>query len=139
MAATETLPDARLAIVDNDSQDGSFEKLRDAVADPSLEVPGPRCCSRGHNGGFGAGNNFGIRHNLASNDPADYFYILNPDAFPSRTRWSSWSTSSTTTLRGHRRQLHRGPDGVPHHTAFRFPSLISELEAGLGFGPASSC
>ena len=30
-----------------------------------------------------------------------------------------------------------GPDGVFHHTAFRFPSLISELEAGLGFGPAS--
>ena len=85
MAATETLPDARLVIVDNDSQDGSFEKLRDAVAARPWKSRA-EVLQSGHNGGFGAGNNFGIRHNLSSNDPADYFYILNPDAFPAQRR-----------------------------------------------------
>jgi GT2 family glycosyltransferase len=65
MAATETLPDARLAIVDNDSQDGSFEKLRDAVAARPWKSRA-EVLQSGHNGGFGAGNNFGGEHKAST-------------------------------------------------------------------------
>jgi N-acetylglucosaminyl-diphospho-decaprenol L-rhamnosyltransferase len=137
IAATDALPDARLTIVDNDSQDGSFEQLRDAVAARPWKSRA-EVLQSGHNGGFGAGNNFGIRHNLSGNDPADYFYILNPDAFPQPDAVVKLvdflDNHSYVGIAG---SYIEGPDGVPHHTAFRFPSLISELEAGLGFGPAS--
>src|SRR5262245_53234050 len=75
------IPDSRFAIVDNDSQDGSFEKLTAAVARSSFA---DRCkvLASGHNGGFGSGINFAIRQNLASGDPAEYFLLLNSDAVP---------------------------------------------------------
>ncbi|MDP3377629.1 MAG: hypothetical protein Q8S53_04635, partial [Brevundimonas sp.] len=52
-----------LVVVDNASGDGSFEALSAAVVANGWDR-GPqrvRVLQSGHNGGFGAGNNFGIR------------------------------------------------------------------------------
>ena len=58
-----------ITIVDNDSGDGSFEKMSAEVTRRGWDTPAPggipvQVLQSGHNGGFGAGNNFGIRAGL---------------------------------------------------------------------------
>lgn len=135
--ALEHIPDSRFAIVDNDSQDGSFEKLSSAVERSSYR---DRCTvlASGHNGGFGAGNNFAIRQNLHGPDPAEYFLLLNSDALPSelaiKRLYDFMLAHPDAGICG--AYIH-GPDGEPHHTAFRFPSVYSELEEQAQTGPIS--
>ncbi|MDP5350001.1 MAG: glycosyltransferase, partial [Paracoccaceae bacterium] len=84
-ALREAMPGARtdMVIVDNDSGDGSFEMLRDqARARGWTEGGAVRVIQSGHNGGFGAGNNVGIRTGMADGEAPDYVYLLNSDAFP---------------------------------------------------------
>jgi len=117
-----------LVIVDNDSRDGSFERMTRVVADRGW--PRVRVIAAGRNGGFGAGNNVGIR--------ADYVYILNSDAFPDpgaiRALLDHLQTHPETGLAGS--YIH-GPDGAPHLTTFRFPSIASEFEGAARLGPVS--
>ena len=128
-----------ITIVDNDSQDGSFETLRDAVSkrgwdrDDRVTV-----IQSGHNGGFGAGNNVGIRAGLPGGVKPDYVYILNSDAFPDKgsikVLLDHLDTHPDAGLVGS--YIH-GPDGDWHCTIFRFPSIWSEIESGIQFGPVS--
>lgn len=135
--ALRRVPDSRFMIVDNDSQDGSFERLRDAVL---REGWGDRCevVASGHNGGFGAGNNIAIRKNLQSDDPAEYFLLLNSDAIPAEnaieTLVAFMDAHPDAGMAGS--YIH-GPDGEPHCTAFRFPTVVSELEGESQTGPVS--
>ncbi|HTU57707.1 MAG TPA: glycosyltransferase family 2 protein [Polyangiales bacterium] len=135
--ALEHVPDSRFAIVDNDSQDGSYEKLKSAVAKSPFR---DRCTvlASGHNGGFGSGNNFAIRQNLHSDNPAEYYLLLNSDAVPSEMaikRMYDFMTSHPDA--GICGAYVHGPDGEPHHTAFRFPTAFSELEEQAQTGPIS--
>ncbi len=129
-----------LVIVDNDSGDGSFERLSAEVAARGWDI-GPqtvRVLQSGRNGGFGAGNNFGIRAGMPDGSKPDFVYILNSDAFP--------EAQAIAALLVHL-QLHpatgfagsyiHGPDGLPHRSAFRFPSIAAEFEAQIKFGPVS--
>lgn len=131
--------DWRVVVVDNDSQDGSLEKMREHVAAKQrAAVPGwerVEVVASGRNGGFGAGNNYGIRYVLSGGAPPEYVYILNSDAFPEQ--------DSIRLLVEHLEQhpevgvvgsyIH-GTDGRPHTTAFRFPTLGSEIEGSLRLG-----
>ena len=76
LAALDDLPDARVLIVDNDSRDGSYEVLCQAVRQRGL-APRVEVVASPKNGGFGYGCNIGIRRNAAAPQPADYVYILN--------------------------------------------------------------
>ena len=67
-----------IVIVDNDSQDGSCERLSAAMKEQARV----RVIQSGRNGGFGAGNNVGIRAGLADGARPDFVYLLNSDAFP---------------------------------------------------------
>ena len=69
-----------LLIVDNDSQDGSFETMQAYVK--AQGWADTRVVQSGHNGGYGAGNNVGIKTGLSDGTEPDYVYILNSDAFP---------------------------------------------------------
>lgn len=129
-----------LVIVDNDSQDGSFEALSDSVRDRGWDK-GPqqvRVLQSGRNGGFGAGNNHGIRAGLPDGSRPDYVYILNSDAFPAqgaiRALLDHLVTHPATGFAG---SFIHGTDGTPHRTAFRFPSIASEFEGQVRFGPVS--
>lgn len=123
-----------ITIVDNDSQDGSFEALSAAFAGH----PRVRVIQSGGNGGYGAGNNVGIRAGLPDGTAPDYVYILNSDAFP--------APDAIAVLRdyldahpeaGFAGSHIHGPEGKPHTTAFRFPSALGELEAAARTGPVT--
>ena len=129
-----------LVIVDNDSGDGSFEVMTAAVRERGWDT-GPqavRVIQSGRNGGFGAGNNLGIRAGLPGGGRPDFVYILNPDAFPApdaiRALLDHLERNPATGFAGS--HIH-GPDGHPHRTAFRFPSIAGEFEAQVRFGPVS--
>lgn len=129
-----------LIIVDNDSGDGSFETMSRVVAERGWDR-GPqqvRVVQSGRNGGFGAGNNFGIRTGLPGGDRPDYVYLLNSDAFPEPDAIRALLTHLETHPRtGFAGSFLHGTDGEPHRTAFRFPSIPGEFEAHLRFGPVS--
>lgn len=139
LAALEGIKGA-LVIVDNDSGDGSFERLA-AEAEGRGWTTGPqqvRVLQSGRNGGFGAGNNFGIRAGMPDGSPPDYVYLLNSDAFPAkdaiRALLDHLEAHPATGFAGS--YIH-GPEGEPHRTAFRFPSIPGEFEAQVRFGPVS--
>lgn len=123
--------DGAIIIIDNDSQDGSFDFLRDHTRD----MPRVRVLQSGHNGGFGFGNNVAIRAAMADGPQPDFIYLLNPDAFP--------DPDAIMLLRDHMLahpqtgfagSAVRGDDGAPHEVAFRFPTIWSEFEAGANTG-----
>jgi N-acetylglucosaminyl-diphospho-decaprenol L-rhamnosyltransferase len=131
-AALTTL-DHRIDVVDNDSQDGSFERLTAAVAEAGW--PDVRVVQSGHNGGFGAGNNVALRAALLEPEPPEFLYILNSDAFPAPDAIEAL----VRFLEQHPRagiagSFIHGPDGDPHLTAFRFPSVASEALSGFRLG-----
>lgn len=133
MASMEGVEGAVL-IVDNDSGDGSEEKIRAGVAARGWQRV--HVLQAGHNGGFGAGNNAGMRAGLPGGLRPDYVYLLNSDAFP--------EPQTIPLLRDHLDQnpglgmvggYVAGPDGVAHQTLFRFPSIASEFEGSAKTGP----
>jgi hypothetical protein len=128
--------DGGVTIVDNDSGDGSFDALTAGVA--ARGWTRVQVLQSGHNGGFGAGCNFGIRAGLPGGGRPDYVYLLNSDAFPApdaiRALLAHLETHPATGLAGS--HIH-GTDGASHHTAFRFPSVAGEFEQAARFGPIS--
>jgi N-acetylglucosaminyl-diphospho-decaprenol L-rhamnosyltransferase len=72
------LPEARVVVVDNDSQDGSVDDLLETIQENGWQewatvLPLDR------NGGFAFGNNRGIQHAVAASSGLDYVMLLNPD------------------------------------------------------------
>ncbi len=138
MKELESIGDARVTIVDNDSQDGSLERIKEGVRSEGwqdrVQVVGSE-----YNGGFAYGNNFAIRPALASQDRPDYVYLLNSDAFPD----GGCVSELVDYLDSHPEDgiagsyVH-GPDAVPHETGFRFPTYLSDFEAAIGIGFISS-
>jgi len=129
-----------IVIVDNDSQDGSFEMLTTQVQARGWDV-GPahvRVVQSGRNGGFGAGNNVGIRAGLPGGERPDYVHLLNSDAFAAPDAIAAMLAH----LEAHPRtgfagsHIH-GPEGEAHRSAFRFPSIAGEFEQAARFGPIS--
>lgn len=126
-----------LFIVDNDSGDGSADKIEAAIEkeawnESATLVRAPK------NGGFGYGNNQVLRKGLLHSSPPEYYYLINSDAFP--------EPDAISVLVEKARQHPQvgiigsgvfGVDGAAHETAFRFPSVWSEFEHTVGLGPVS--
>jgi N-acetylglucosaminyl-diphospho-decaprenol L-rhamnosyltransferase len=127
--------DGAITIVDNDSGDGSEALLRQGVAERGWPESRVRVLQSGRNGGYGAGNNFGIRAGLPGGDKPDFVYILNSDAFPDpgavRALLDYLARTPRCGLAGS--HIH-GPDGDTHQATFRFPSVASEFEGGAQLG-----
>ena len=123
-----------IVIVDNDSGDGSYERMAEATSGRERI----RVVQSGWNGGFGAGNNVGIKLGLDGGKRPDFVYILNSDAFPApdaiRLLLDYLQAHPKVGIAGS--YIH-GPDGEPHTTCFRFPSVASEFEGAARTGPIS--
>jgi len=128
-----------MVIVDNDSGDGSFEMLRDAAQARGWTDGGTvRVVQSGRNGGFGAGNNVGIRAGLSDGSQPDLVYLLNSDAFPEPDALLALIQAlEADPAAGIAGSFIYGEDGAPHETAFRFPSVLSEFEDSASTGPIS--
>jgi GT2 family glycosyltransferase len=132
----------KIAVVDNDSPDGSFDKLYQAVvAQQQANQPGwerVEVIAASSNGGYGAGNNIAIRRALTSDDPPEYIYVLNSDAFPAQH-----AITHLMAYLDHHPQVGivgsylYGADGQPQTSAFRFPSIGSEFEDTIRLGVIS--
>lgn len=131
--------DGGITIVDNGSGDGSFERMAAEAVARGWPVPDRvAVVQSGWNGGFGAGNNHGIRQGLPDGRRPDLVYLLNSDATP--------QPGAIRVLRdylidhpeaGIACSRLRGPEGDPHLTAFRFPSAAGEFEAAIRTGPVT--
>jgi len=125
-----------LVIVDNASGDGSFEMIREGVAMRGWGEDGlVRVVPSPLNGGFGAGNNIGLRMAMSDGRLPDYYYILNSDAFPD----AGCASALIQHLEAHPTAgiacSHiRGEDNVVHTTAFRFPTIAGEFVGAARLG-----
>jgi N-acetylglucosaminyl-diphospho-decaprenol L-rhamnosyltransferase len=127
-----------VTIVDNDSGDGSEAALREGVVARGWPEARVRVLQSGRNGGYGAGNNVGIRAGLSGGGRPDLVYILNSDAFPDpgaiRALVRYLDRTPAAAFAGS--YIH-GPDGEPHVTTFRFPGVASEFEGAARLGLVS--
>lgn len=137
-AALHDMPQgAELVIVDNASGDGSAEVIRAAILDRGWDED-VRFVASPVNGGFGAGNNIGLKMAMSDGSAPDYFYLLNSDAFPDPGCLPGLIQFLEMTPKGGMAASHvRGEDDLPHRTAFRFPTILGELEAAARTGPIS--
>ncbi len=123
-----------VVIVDNASGDGSFDTLTQTVAawdagDMLRVVQSPQ------NGGFGAGNNFGMRLGMSDGTAPDFYYLLNSDAWPDPGAVQALLDVMHNHARAGFAGSHiRGTDDAPHCTVFRFPSITGELEGAARTG-----
>ena len=133
----QSLPGTRVVVTDNDSGDRSVEQIRTAI-----ETEGwgdwaslmPLEC----NGGFAFGNNAAIRPALQSTNPPPYFLLLNPDTIvrPNALKElvNFMDKHPHVGISGSRLE---DPDGTPQRSAFRFHTMLSELDFGLRLGIVS--
>jgi N-acetylglucosaminyl-diphospho-decaprenol L-rhamnosyltransferase len=130
-------PSMRVVVVENDSQDGSAEVIQDAIAERKYSawasmIRAPR------NGGYAYGNNLALRAALAGanvGEPPRHFLLLNPDSQVRRG-----AVRELVDFLDHHPSVGlagsclENPDGTLWSTAFRFPSILSELEGGARLG-----
>ena len=90
------------------------------------------------NGGFAYGNNAAIRPALQEADPPCFVLLLNPDTIVRPGALKSlvvfMESRPDIGIVGSRLEE---PDGTPQQSAFRFPSVLGELEGGVRLGPVS--
>lgn len=128
MREMSELEDARVIVVDNDSGDGSFDKLDQTFAEPVWKNRVSVVDSK-HNGGYGYGINIGVRRALALPRPPRYVYIINPDAVVDpgalRHQLAFMDSHPDAGLVG----CHIYSPSGEQVRGFRFPSFWGELEA----------
>jgi len=124
----------RVVVVDNASED--LPIIAEAVAANDWSswvtlIASPR------NGGYGYGNNLGIAQ-AWRDGPPDYVHLLNPD-----TQLRPGAIATLVRFLESRPDVgiaggsFETRDGHDWPIAFRFPSLWSEIDAGLAFGPVT--
>jgi GT2 family glycosyltransferase len=127
------LPGTRVRVVDNDSQDGSAERISRFIEEQGFEawasvMAAPR------NGGFSYGNNLAIQPLLEEGFEA--FLLLNPDTYvrPGALQplLDALQKDPSVGVVGSRLE---NPDGTPQRSMFRFPSAIGEMEWTASIGP----
>lgn len=124
-------PKIRVVVVDNASGDGptvarAIEENRWASWATLVVAE--------KNGGFAYGNNVGIQRAFADGRP-DYVHLLNPDTLVRKGAIAALvSFLEAQPEAGIAGGSFENLDGSDWHIAFRFPTLLSELDQGLQIG-----
>ena len=124
-------PGCRVVVVENASGDDSASRLATAIKKNGwatwvdlIQAPS--------NGGFASGNNVALRPALASAEPPDYAWLLNPDTIVHPGALSElvafMERRPDVGLAGSRLEH---VDGSPQQSTFRFPTILGEVESGL--------
>ena len=126
----------RVVVADNASDDDSASILREAIR--KEEWSWAEVLPLERNGGFACGNNAAIRLLLASEHAPDYIWLLNPDTIvrpgAAAVLIDFLDGNRAVGIAGSRLE---DPDGTPQTAAFRFPSLMGELEDSIRIGLVS--
>jgi GT2 family glycosyltransferase len=132
----EREPGLRVIVVDNAGGDDSVVVIGDAIRQNGWSWAEVRALDR--NGGFSFGNNAAIRQLLAESSPPDYIWLLNPDTLVRPAAATALidflECHPDVGIAGGRLEF---PNGEPQTAAFRFPSLMAELEDTIRIGPVS--
>ncbi len=131
------LPGTYVVVADNASGDGSVEQIAGTIVtegwgDWASLLPLER------NGGFAFGNNAVIRTALQSTNSPPYFLLLNPDTVVRpgalQVLVDFMDKHPQVGIAGSRLE---NVDGTPQFSAFRFHTILSELDLGLRLGVVS--
>ncbi len=119
-----------LFLVDNQSGDHSLAYFAaQRWGDRVKIIAAPR------NGGYGYGINLAVQHARALPAAPEYIYVLNSDAFADPGSLPGLLRALDADLQaGVAGSRICGPDGETQVTAFRFPTLLGELEQTGRFG-----
>lgn len=129
----QTTSHFQVVVVDNASNDNSV-----AILEAAIEQQGWHWVSliaSENNGGYAYGNNLVIRAVLDSPEPPAYFLLLNPD-----TQVRSGAVQALIDFMEQHSEVgiagssFENADGTPWLIAFRFPSILGELESSLRLG-----
>lgn len=127
-------PSAQVVVVDNCSGDGSAQRISQHI-EQAQWGSWAKLIRSGTNGGFSYGNNLAIRPALHSAHPPDCYWLVNPD--------TAVRAGSLRSLTDFLRDLPgvgivgsslEDESGELWPWAFRFPSLLSELDGALRLG-----
>jgi GT2 family glycosyltransferase len=130
------LPGLTVAVVDNDSRDGSAERIEAALAAHGFGARG-RLVRAERNGGFAYGNNRALAPALAGEwgPPPDYVMLLNPDTLVRpgaiAVLCAFLAAHPEVGIAGSRLE---DPDGTQQVSRYRFYSFWSELDSGFQLG-----
>ena len=133
----KSLEKLQVVVVDNDSGDESVKIIGQAIAENNWK-DWVTLSPSNHNGGYAYGNNYAIRPALKAEHPPDYFLLLNPDTqiYPGAVK-ELLDFMESNPQAGICGSSLEEADGSPFGVAFRFPSILSELEGGLRLGIVS--
>lgn len=126
--------DVNVIVIDNDSQDGSFEKITATIISEGWS-DWVSVKASGHNGGFAFGNNIAIREFLSADEKPDYIYLLNPDTIVRKGAVSElvqfMQNHPAVGIVGSQIE---DEHGQVLHSAFKFHSWQSEMNKGFSLG-----
>lgn len=136
-AEIEANPETRVVVVDNASGDCSCERIAMAIMQRGWSSWAKLVVSP-VNGGFADGNNRAIAADMDAGASRDFVWLLNPDTLvrPGAIR------ILTEFMRAHPHAGIAGTllderDGTPWPYAFRFPTMLGEMERGARLGALS--
>lgn len=141
--------DLSVVVIDNCSGDGSGHVIEQGLAETNWQFP-VRFIQSERNGGFAYGNNQVLRQYLAplaaeeaidnaSSATQDVFWLLNPDTYLKeqgiQPLLDFMSKNPKVGIIGSRVE---DEDGTVRRSAFRKPSILSEVDSSLAMGPVST-
>lgn len=131
------VPRLTATVVDNASGDMSAERISGAIQERGWSA-WAEVLRLAENGGFASGNNAAIRRAIDSDDPPAYVLLLNPD-----TELRPGAVATLVEFMERRPEVGIAgcrleyADGSHQPSAFRFPTILGEIERGLGLTVAS--
>lgn len=125
---------SKLIIIDNCSNDDSVDLISSWIELEKSQINIEFVISE-ENRGYAYGNNIGIRLLKSAESPPEFIFLLNPDTLVTDTTFSSlMEFMETNPLIGISGSQLVSTEGLIQCSAFRFPTLLSELSSSLRLG-----